>query len=334
MAYVHGSMEVGADGGTAEISLAVVLVDGTERELATWSTEIGAYDRLALSRSPDGGRVAAVAGTAVRTFDVRDGVEVASSPIANSEPETVVLGWPEVGGPATHVTSEAGEFGKRVGRAADLAGFPIGGGWTIDVDGPIVDDGGFAGGYVSSSVGIGWSIGTPDGQRSDDAASARERAIEASRLIPPSLRVRARRGDVAAEWSDDVVGGERGAELNWPPIVGPRGVLFRRTGSVVEIREPGSPFDIGAGSSEGPLPPWFVTNEGHAAALAVELAVTPVCALPDGRFLLPGASETWRDGGDEPMHAVTPDGVVEPWLVGGRTTKPSQLVALVAPDLL
>ncbi len=77
--------------------------------------------------------------------------------------------------------------------------------------------------------------------------------------------------------------------LRWPPIVSDAGVLLRRT--MEDARDEAGRVHWGTET----LTPWFVRRDGTVEELSFELGVSPLCVLPDGRYLLPGADPLWRD---------------------------------------
>ena len=116
-----------------------------------------------------------------------------------------------------------------------------------------------------------------------------------------------------------------GAEvLLWPPIAGPAGVLLRHA----VVTDDGRRHDVE--SQE----PWLIQHDGTVAQLPFELGVSPLLALQDGRWLLPGGDPLWRDGYDEPLSVLDAAGDVEPLLVAGRPVPASRVLREAAPDVL
>ncbi len=118
-----------------------------------------------------------------------------------------------------------------------------------------------------------------------------------------------------------VTGGE---VLLWPPVDGPAGVLLRHA---IES-------DDGAHTDTAPQPPWLVRPDRTVVQLPFDLGVSPLLALPDGRWLLPGSDTIWRDDYDEPLTLLAPDGALEPLLVGGTPVPASRVLREAAPQLL
>lgn len=116
-------------------------------------------------------------------------------------------------------------------------------------------------------------------------------------------------------------------QLHGPALVGPAGVMLRQ--SIVSARDadPDEPDGRLAWDTEMQHP-WLVATDGAVTRLPFELGVAPLCVLPDGRFLLPGADPLWRDDCDEPLSALDHDGETEPLQVGGAPLTPSRIVEL------
>lgn len=312
-------------GGRGDVTVTATFADGTERTLAAWADAVGERDRLLLSRSPDGGRAAVALGKFVRTLDVRDGSVIARAPIGHSEP-SLVFGWPEQG--AVVVRDADARSGP------DL---PIGDGWTLRVRKGIVLDDGFSGGFTGAAPMVSVPVDHPDagaalaeGASRIRAEAQRRAAVAASaRSVEPSIFLSRGDGDWVAV---DGISGSH--DLHWPPVVSPEAILLRRSTKEIRIAEPESAADPGVSYESGPAHPWLVTSAGEVSTVPAELAVSPICVLPDGRYLLPGASETWRDDADEPMATFGRDGHVQPWVVGGSTPRAGRIIAALAPDLL
>lgn len=112
--------------------------------------------------------------------------------------------------------------------------------------------------------------------------------------------------------------------VHWPVAIGPSGVIVRASTTRF----------TGDGADETEIArPWFVRRDGAVRRLDVRLGNAPVCELPDGRWLMPGADALWCDSGSEPLHALGLDGRLTPWAPGEEVTTVSLLRA-VAPDLL
>ncbi len=321
--------------GRGDVTITAVASDGSERVLAAWSDTVGEYDRLLISRSPDGGRVAVALGRFVRTISTTDGSIITREPIGHSEP-SLVFGWPD-----------RGEVVVRDADAPSGPDLPIGGGWTLKVDGDIEQDDGFSGGFYGGGMFVGVSEDTPREELVDAVAEAREEAVTAA-ARPVALGVMLERDGRWITVTDESSSATDGVTtLHWPPIVHPDGVLLRRTRDSAIVREPVSDVDVGSEFESGPAFAWFVGVDGSVREVAVPLSVSPIAVLPDGRFLLPGGSPIWRDDGDEWLGAFGVDDAMDdqdchfreggtggPLLVGGELIRPSRIIASVAPDLL
>lgn len=80
--------------------------------------------------------------------------------------------------------------------------------------------------------------------------------------------------------------------------------------------------------------PWLVHPDGTVVQLPFELGVSPLLAMQDGRWLLPGADALWRDDYDEPLSTLDANGRVERLLVGGRPVPASRVLREAAPQVL
>jgi hypothetical protein len=209
----------------------------------------------------------------------------------------------------------------RAGRGIE-ASFPLDGRWTLDIAGELTVDGGHTG-HQSGVLGFSWT----DAESRPDPAEieaewARHREA-ANRPIRRRLALRRDTGVVVVH--DSSVSPAAGGEaLLWPPITGPTGVLLRH--AIVT--------DEGRRSDEAPQPPWFVHRDGTITLLPFVLGVSPLAALDDGRWLLPGVDTVWRDDPDEPLSVLDATGVIEPLLVGGRAAPVSRVLCEAVPELL
>lgn len=199
-------------------------------------------------------------------------------------------------------------------------------GWEISVVGAVVDDGGWTGGHTSSSVGAMLPLGA-----SADEVAAAIAEIDARRraeaAVPHKLTVTLRRGDIEVLVHDEERSARDGTmELRWPPIVSETGVLLRRT--LEDARDEEGRVQWGSTT----LRPWLVRPNGVVEELPFELGVAPLCALPDGRYLLPGADALWRDSFAEPLSALGLDGRIETLQAAGQPLSAPRIVATVAPD--
>jgi hypothetical protein len=77
-----------------------------------------------------------------------------------------------------------------------------------------------------------------------------------------------------------------------------------------------------------------VHRDGAVTRLPFVLGVSPLAALEDGRWLLPGVDTVWRDNPDEPLSVLDATGVIEPLLVDGRPVPVSRVLREAAPELL
>jgi hypothetical protein len=209
----------------------------------------------------------------------------------------------------------------RAGRGV-AASFPLDGRWTLDIAGELTVDGRHTG-HQSGVLGFSWT----DAESRPDPAEieaewARHREA-ASRPIRRRLAPRRDTGLVVVQ--DSSVSPAAGGEaLLWPPITRPTGVLPRH--AIVT--------DEGRRSDEAPQPPWFVHGDGTITRLPFVLGVSPLAALEDGRWLLPGVDTGWRDDPDEALSVLDATGVMEPLLVDGRPVPVSRVLREASPELL
>ena len=187
--------------------------------------------------------------------------------------------------------------------------------------GELVLDGGHTG-HQSGTLSFLW-LG-PGPRDEDEIARAHAELADAA-LVPLTRRIAIRDGDrtmVVHEADRSPAAG--GEALLWPPIAGPLGVLLRH--AVVT--------DDGRHSSAESQPPWLLALDGTITQLPFELGVSPLLAMPDGRWLLPGADALWRDGYDEPLSLLAADGGIEALLVGGAPVPASRVLREAVPELL
>lgn len=315
-------------GGAADVSLATVDRDGGECPLAAWSAGGGEGEEgyLLLSLSPDRAAVAVLAGGELRTLLLGDGAvpsRLARAPEPEEllpDPQDLDLVWQPDGTAVAWWPVGEGSLAAALGH-----------GWELSVEGAVILDEGHTG-HHSSSPRLSFRLGTPEHVMEAEKARFRERSAVAARR-PTAFRLRARFG--ASETlvhEEERTPAEGVTQLHWPPVVGPLGVLLRRSVKTTrhELRA-GDPFGGEREDTEMQCP-WLVSPEGEVRALPVELGVSPLTALPDGRFLLPGADALWRDGRDEPLHTLSDDGRMEPVLLGGEPVTPTRLLATLAPD--
>lgn len=171
---------------------------------------------------------------------------------------------------------------------------PLTGGWTLEVSGDVEVDGGFSGGHYSTTA------------RFVERPSAQLRLTHGATVVDVPLRAEA--GTTST--------------LMWPPLAGPSGVLLRW--SVSRVGDGGDTET----EAQSPL---LISADGAVSVVPVDLGVSPLLALGDGDFLLPGASTLWRDDFDEPLHRLDAGGSTRPYLHAGRELWPSGLVATHAP---
>lgn len=300
-----------AASGRADVTFTGLYDGGVQRTLATWVELVGERDRVLVSRSPHGRRAAVAVGRSVRTFDLVDGHTMSSKPIGHSEP-SVIFGWTTDGIVVTRDTAAR--------SGPDL---PLEDGWVLQADAQIDHDDGFSGGHMSSFL-LG---GTEQALAQDSPAASDEPAVHAAPAVRATHRpaYRLSRGGADVELPPTPAGPGELVTLNWPPVVGPAGVLVRHS-----VDRTLSPTEAESLSGH----PWLAHRDGTVTTLPIELGVSPVCALPDGRFLLPGASELWLDDAEEPMATISPDGTVSTLLVDGAELSPVRILDAVAPDLL
>jgi hypothetical protein len=204
---------------------------------------------------------------------------------------------------------------------ADLAD-----GWSIEAVGPVVYDNGWTEGHTSSASSIAFAPATP--QVDVDRALADVRREEAELADRQRLfRVTVRRGDIEVVVHEEHTSiRDGGMQLHWPPFVSRHGLLLRRTSE--DARDASGRVQWGRET----LSPWLIEPDGAVRTLPFALGVGPLCELPDGRWLLPGADALWRDSSAEPLSALALDGQVESLQFGDDTVDTARLVAALAPD--
>ncbi len=212
----------------------------------------------------------------------------------------------------------------RAGRGIE-ASLPLDGRWTLEIVGELVIDGG----HTGHQGGTRWFLAGPE-PPSDPAEFEAERArlyaeLAAAASTPIRRRLVVRRDTRPVLVHESLVSPADGGEvLLWPPIAGPTGVLLRH--AIVT--------DDGKHIEEEAQPPWLVQRNGTVTQLPFELGVSPLLALHDGRWLLPGADALWRDDFDEPLSIVDAAGHIEELLAGGRPVSVSRVLREAAPELL
>lgn len=200
---------------------------------------------------------------------------------------------------------------------------PLDGRWTLELTGELALDGGHTGFHQSWTLFVRWPGEDPGEHEAEVARLRTELAAAASVGIHRRFALRCADHEVVVHESD-VAAVDGGEMLLWPPIVGPAGVLLRHA---IET-------DDGSESLSEPQRPWLVRPDGSVTRLPFELGVSPLIALPDGRWLMPGADTVWRDDYDEPLSLLAEDGALEPLLVGGRPVAASRVLREAAPELL
>jgi hypothetical protein len=213
----------------------------------------------------------------------------------------------------------------RGGRGTD-ASFPLDRRWTLEVAGELTVDGGHTG-YHSGGTSFFWA--DPDGRPAPaqmQAEIARERAgfVAAANMSIRRRWVLHSEGQTVLVHESDVSPAQGGRVLLWPPVIGPSGVLLRHAIAT----------DHGLDERVEPQRPWLVHADGTVQRLPFELGVSPLLAMPDGRWLLPGLDSVWRDDYDEPLGVLDATGKIEPLLVAGTPVPASRVLREAAPQLL
>lgn len=202
----------------------------------------------------------------------------------------------------------------RSGRGIE-ATLPLDESWTLEVTGELAVDRGQTGFQSGSAFFVRWLGPEALSFRAHRAEVARQRAERAAAArvgIHRRFALRYDGGEAVVVHESDVPAAVGGEVLLWPPIVGPTGVLLRHA---IEV-------DDGQKQEIAPQRPWLVRPDRTVAQLPFELGVSPLMAMPDGRWLLPGADPVWRDDYDEPLTFLDGTGALEPLLVGGRPVPP------------
>lgn len=198
--------------------------------------------------------------------------------------------------------------------------------WEVTASGAVLDDDGWTDGHTTSTGGVAVPLGTSDAELAEalDRMQADERASAAARHeLVISVR---RNGQVLFSHASAGSASDGYTMLRWPPIVSDAGVLLRRT--MEDARDEAGRVHWGTET----LTPWFVRRDGTVEELSFELGVSPLCVLPDGRYLLPGADPLWRDSFTEPLSALALDGKLESLTAAGEPVSAPRLVRDVAPD--
>ena len=173
-------------------------------------------------------------------------------------------------------------------------------------------------------LGFYWDEPRPDAaaREAERARIYAELAAVASRPIRRRLALRHDTGVVLVH-DGSASPAEGGEVLLWPPITGPAGVLLRWA-----IRT-----NDGRNHDDAPQEPWLVHADGTITRLPFVLGVSPLLALDDDRWFLPGCDAVWRGGYDEPLSVLGATGTIEPLLVGGRPVPVSRILHEAAPEL-
>ncbi len=297
-----------------EVDIEVALADGPSRTVvATWQQRSASPRVVEAVRSPDRRSVAVLVGTELRQVDLRTGTcATVGTGVVPSDAYEVLLTWGDGGPRAVEPTGAA------------RVELPTGDGRTLVATAPLEHDRGFSGGDHGSAAGflmpldagldeIEAARAEHDAWIADEARAGRhDRVVVDGRHAPVVLldeRTTQKQGRV---------------NVHWPVSVGPSGVIVRRSTSRAD----------GRGSEHTTIDePWLVRCDGTVERIPVRLGNAPLCELPDGRWLMPGADELWCDAGDEPLHALGRDGALSPWCPD-REVSTTSLLRAVAPELL
>jgi hypothetical protein len=302
-----------SDDGRLEIAVELAL-EGTRTRVATWSADDVADGppAVAVARSPDRLGVAVLVGSGVSRVDLQEGtvstVEVESLP-GGDDPEVV---WDEGGPRVLRVETESP---RRL---------PLTDGRVLALDAPVWSDDGFSGGDQNSSAGLMM----PAGSSPEDVVRARDElhaSLHADASVERRSWARVEGRHAPAVLFDEVASGTLGTtNVHWPVSEGRSGTLVRASSTRLS----------GGGAADTTIErPWFVGRDGAVRRLDVRLGNAPLCELPDGRWLLPGADALWCDAGNEPLHALGLDGRLSPW-TADTAVSTEGLLRAVAPDLL
>lgn len=301
---------------TGRLDVSVQLTEGGFRTpVVSWIADVPTNGLMvvAAERSPDRSCVAVVAGAELFRIDLRDGTRAVVD---------AGVSWPPYGDGVI-----AWEDGSPLVMAVEADGprrVPMHHGRTLVLDAPVSADDGFSGGDQSSMAGVAMPLGTSQ----DDVLRARDElhaSLDDQALIERRAWVRIDGPHPPAALLDEDASGAYGyTNVHWPVSSGPSGTIVRRSTTRF----------TGGGAAETEIDrPWFVRPDGTVTTLNVRLGNAPLCELPDGRWLMPGADALWCDAGNEPLHALHLDGRLTPWNPDTPTSTASLLRA-VAPDLL
>lgn len=311
--------------------MALLPPEGEPIDRASWTVDIVDDScEVVVSRSPDRESVAVLVGPELRTIDLRDGalsepvvvapldrVALAADPLLDRGRDDPAIVWDENTIPAA--------IRPGLTRALSLSLEP---GWTLSLVGAAVVDGGHSGHMCSGS-----GVFAADGESVHELwAALHERQ---AKTLGEEERFRCatvRRGRETLVHEEAGLHRDGTTKLHWPPVVGPAGALLRRSRVTRVFDDPERGSGLVEDTEMGA--PWLVTRDGEVRTIPVELGVSPLCELPDGRYLLPGNDALWRDGTDEELHVLDADGRVEPLLVEGAPVDPSRILGKLAPQLL
>ncbi|MBO9533725.1 MAG: hypothetical protein J7513_12205 [Solirubrobacteraceae bacterium] len=208
--------------------------------------------------------------------------------------------------------------------------YDLGEGWTLHATGRVVEQDFWTGGDFGGSVGFFAPVGTP-ADAFEAAKQAQLAELDADSDASIESRFEIRRDGVVVELLDEVQTARGGVTaVHLPALVLRDGVLLRRT--VTQDRT--GPLGGYVGTDTTTLKPWLVSADGTVSELPFQLAVAPLCTLPDGRWLLPGTSPIWRDSYQEPLSALDPTGEAEIIEVAGERLSPLGLVEALVPQWL
>jgi len=303
-----------AAGGSVDVSVELTS-DGARRPIVSWNDEGAAGQPLvvATSRSPDRDLVAVLIGCELSRIDLRDGTRVVLERSVTWPPdEDGVIAWNESGPIVLAVDAEGARHVPLPDRR------------ILVVDAPVSADDGFSGGDQSSMAGVSMSLGASQ----DDlrkAAAELVATLDEQALIEDRAWARTEGPHAPSVLFDEKASGAYGyTNLHWPVSTGPSGTIIRSS----------TTQSIGGGAAETTINrPWLVHPDGAVTTFDVRLGNAPLCELPDGRWLLPGADALWCDSGNEPLHALGLDGRLTPWNPNGAIST-STLLQAVAPELL
>ena len=305
------------DDARLQVRIAIASVGDRRVPVVSWVVDASAEEPpvVAVARASDRCSLAVVVGAELSIVDLRDGTRSVIEEDVQWPAETNgegVLAW-GADGPSV-VAAEA--VGPRR--------LPLADGRELVLDVSVSCDDGFSGGDQSGAMFVTAPVGTSelDVASAQDALQAK---LDEQAMVEHRAWARIEGPHPPAVLFDaDESGAYGSTTVHWPVSEGPSGVIVRASTTRV----------VGLGRDETEIArPWFVGRDGAVRRLDVRLGNAPVCELPDGRWLMPGADELWCDSGHEPLHALGLDGRLSPWHPGPDVTTVS-LLQEVAPDLL